>query len=43
MASSAKVASVVERSGRKPREELGVVEIDATFGRMLGLVDGHKV
>ena len=43
MASTAKAATAVERSGRRPREEMGVVEIDAVFGRMLGLVDGGKV
>ena len=32
-----------DRSGRRPKEDSGVVEIDATFGRMLGLVDGQKV
>ena len=43
MASTAKSPATVERSGRRPREEMGVVEIDAIFGRMLGLVDGGKV
>ena len=43
MASTAKSMSMGDRSGRRPKEEGGVVEIDATFGRMLGLVDGQKV
>ena len=43
MASTAKSASIVDRSGRRSREEIGVVEIDATFGRVLGLLDGQKV
>lgn len=43
MASTAKPASVIDRSGRKGREDTGVVEIDDTFGRMLGLIDGQKV
>ena len=43
MASTAKLISVVERAGRRPKEETNVVEIDATFGRMLGLADGQKV
>lgn len=30
-------------TGRRARETLGVVEIDDTFGRMLGLSDGQKV
>ncbi|CAD6587897.1 MAG: Peroxisome biosynthesis protein pex1 [Alectoria sarmentosa] len=43
MASTAKSASIADTTGRRPKEELGVVEIDATFGRMLGLMDGQKV
>lgn len=43
MASTAKSTSMGDRSGRRPKEDSGVVEIDATFGRMLGLVDGQKV
>ncbi len=43
MASTAKSTTIADRSGRRPREEIGVVEVDATFGRMLGLVDGQKV
>ena len=43
MASAAKVASIGERTGRRPKEEIGVVEIDATFGRVLGLTDGQRV
>ena len=43
MASNAKATSVTDRTGRRPKEEVGVVEIDATFGRMLGLIDGQKV
>ena len=43
MTSTAKSASVADKTGRRPKEEIGVVEIDATFGHMLGLVDGQKV
>lgn len=43
MASTAKLNSVSDRTGRRPKEEVGVVELDSTFGRMLGLVDGQKV
>lgn len=43
MASTAKSTSVADRAGKRPKEEVGVVEIDATFGRMLGLMDGQKV
>ena len=43
MASTTKSASVAEKIGRRPKEEVGVVEIDATFGRTLGLADGQKV
>ena len=43
MASTAKANSITERTGRRPKEEVGVVEIDATFGRVLGLIDGQKV
>ena len=43
MASTAKPSSLVDRVGRRVREEAGVVEIDAAFGRMLGLADGQKV
>lgn len=43
MASTAKTVSMAERTGRRAKEEVGVVEIDATFGRMLGLIDGQKV
>ncbi len=43
MASMAKSVSMAERTGRRAKEEMGVVEIDATFGRMLGLADGQKV
>ena len=43
MASTAKSTSIADRTGRRPKEDVGVVEIDATFGRMLGLVDGQKV
>lgn len=43
MASAAKPVSVPERAGRRMKEDFGVVEIDATFGRMLGLADGMKV
>lgn len=43
MASAVKTTSIVDRTGRRPKEEIGLVEIDATFGRMLGLMDGQKV
>lgn len=43
MASTAKPTSVLERTGRRAKDDAGVVEIDATFGRMLGLADGQKV
>ena len=43
MASTAKPSSLVDRVGRRVREEAGVVEIDAAFGRMLGFADGQKV
>ena len=43
MASTAKSTSMVDRTGRRPREEMGIIEIDATFGRMLGLADGQRV
>ena len=43
MASTAKPASIVDRTGRRAKEETSVVEIDATFGRTLGLVDGQRV
>lgn len=43
MASTAKATPIVERTGRRAKEEMGVVEIDATFGRTLGLTDGQKV
>ncbi|KAF6227434.1 hypothetical protein HO133_008878 [Letharia lupina] len=43
MASTAKSTSITDRTGRRPIDEIGVVEIDAMFGRMLGLMDGQKV
>lgn len=43
MASTAKPSSLVDRGGRRVREEAGVLEIDAAFGRMLGFADGQKV
>lgn len=43
MASMTKSVPIAERTGRKAKEEVGMVEIDATFGRMLGLADGQKV
>lgn len=43
MESTAKPATIVDKTGRRTREESGVVEIDATFGRMLGLGEGQKV
>ena len=41
MASTAKATTIQER--RRGREDVGVVEIDDTFGRMLGVTDGQKV
>ena len=43
MASTAKPTSLVDRAGRRVMEEVGVIEIDAAFGRMLGFADGQKV
>ena len=43
MASTAKPTPMPEVSGRRSRDATGVVEIDDTFGRMLGLSDGQKV
>ena len=43
MASTAKSTSITEKTGRRSKEEIGVVEIDATFGLVLGLIDGQKV
>ena len=43
MASTAKPNSLVDRVGRRVRDEAGVVEIDAAFGRMLGFADGQRV
>ena len=45
MASTAKSTSIIDRNGngKRSKEEPGVVEIDAIFGRMLGLTDGQKV
>ena len=43
MASTAKPTSIAESTGRRAKDESGVVEIDATFGRMLGLAEGQKV
>lgn len=43
MASTAKSTPITDRTGRRPKEEIGVVEIDAMFGHMLGLMDGQKV
>ena len=43
MASTAKLVSISDKAGRRWKEELEVVEIDATFGRVLGLIDGQKV
>lgn len=43
MASNTKASSITDRTGRRPKEEVGIVEIDATFGRVLGLIDGQKV
>ncbi|KAL9102098.1 MAG: hypothetical protein Q9163_002721 [Psora crenata] len=42
MASSPKPGPATERDGKIAREERGVVELDVTFGRMLGLGDGQK-
>ena len=48
MPSKRKLASVVGRGSHRGstagrEQEVPVVEIDATFGRMLGLTDGQKV
>lgn len=43
MASTANPTSFIDRTGRRPKEDVGVVEVDATFGRVLGFVDGQKV
>lgn len=43
MASASKATSALERGGRRNKDDVGYVEIDATFGRMLGLMDGQKV
>ena len=43
MTSAAKSIPVADRAGRRSREESGVVEMDVTFGRLLGLADGQKV
>ena len=43
MASTVKPTSVSDRTGRRPKEEVGVVELDSTFGRTLGLINGQKV
>ena len=43
MASTAKPMQMLEASGRRLRDATGVVEIDDTFGRMLGLSDGQRV
>ncbi len=43
MASAAKSTQLADRTGRRAKEESGVVEIDDTFGTMLGLLDGQRV
>ena len=48
MPSKRKLASVVGRGSQRVstagrEQELAVIEVDATFGRMLGLTDGQKV
>ena len=43
MASTNKTTSLAEKTGRRAREEIGVVEIDSTFARTLGLQEGQKV
>ena len=43
MASAMKPLASVDRRSRRVKEETGLLELDATFGRMLGLVDGQKV
>ena len=43
MASATKAGPTIEKSRKRGRDDAGLVEIDATFGRMLGLVDGQKV
>lgn len=48
MPSKRKLASVVGRGSQKGstagrEQEVSMVEVDATFGRMLGFTDGQKV
>ena len=43
MASSSVSAPVSGRIAKRGGENVGMVEIDAVFGRMLGLSDGQKV
>ena len=44
MGSMPKYAPTLDSRERKStREEKGVIELDAAFGRMLNLVDGQKV
>lgn len=47
MPSRRKLAPVVGKdgisSGSSAREELATVELDTTFGRLLGLAEGQKV
>ena len=43
MASAPKSAPMPERIGKQGGESLGLVEIDAVFGKMLGFSDGQKV
>ena len=43
MASAPKPAPAFDRGGRRTRDDGRMLEIDATFGRMLGLVDSQKV
>ena len=43
MASALKASSALERGGKRNKDDVGYVEMDATFGRMLGLTDGQKV
>lgn len=43
MASTSKPSTMPDVVGRRARDATGVVELDDTFGRMLGLSDGQKV
>lgn len=44
MSSQRKLVSVIGAPGRERGErELALIEIDSTFGKLLGLTDGQKV